>query len=288
MGQWIYINGEIITSTEAKISPEDRGLLYGDGVFETMRVYRGRPFLLEKHIERMLRGSKELEINLGGREQELNNAVKEVIEANGVDNGSLRLTLTRGTGPGGLWPTAPESFQATVMASARPAIPYTSEDYDRGFKAALISFPRNELSPVTRLKSLNFLENILGRKEAQQKETDEGLFINHQGYLAEGTISNIFLVDNGVLYTPPEEAGLLPGITREIILELGEKICQKAVEENLTPSMLKNADEAFLTNSLLEVMPLVELDGKPINSGKPGKTSEVLRERYRDYVKKHV
>ncbi|NLZ28429.1 MAG: aminotransferase class IV, partial [Firmicutes bacterium] len=181
----------------------------------------------------------------------------------------------------------PEFGPSTFFVTSHAGIPYTPEQYRRGFRGALISFPLNEHSPLSGLKTLNCLDHVLGRKEAADRGCDEGIFLNQKHYLAEGTASNLFLVKGGVLYTPPVEAGILPGITRALVIKLADKKI-KLHEQNISPLFLKEADEAFLTNSLLEAMPLVAIEDEPIGRGEPGPVTADLRYLYREYLEKHL
>jgi len=288
MSEWYYLNGNLYPSHREAVLPQNRGLLYGDGLFETIRVYRGKPFLLDLHLERMLQGAEILELNMRTEKKELEDAVMQVIKANNLTGGWLRITLTRGTGAKGLWPSNNPEMEATTMITAGHGAPYSQEQYRQGFRAALVSFPRNENSPVVKLKSLNFLENILGRREAQKKGANEGLFVNQKGNLTEGTVSNLFATCGSKLFTPPPEDGLLAGITRNLVIELAKNQGLEVIEESFTPYFLLRSDEAFLTNSLVEIISLVEVDDIPIGNGKPGELSLKLHHSYQDYTEKGI
>jgi len=276
-----YLNGGIVSLEDAHISLQDRGILYGDGLFETIRVYDGKPFLLEKHIGRMSASASALDIEMPGSVEEINNAVSSLLSANRVKDGSLRMTLTRGAGMQGLWPW--QKGKSTFFITSNSNIPYSSELYREGFKVALISFPLNEYSPQAAHKTLNFLDYLWGRREAEKRGFQEGIFLNQKRYLAEGTVSNLFLLKGEVLYTPPLEAGVLPGITRELILNIAAELVE-VKEENIPPSWLREATEVFLTNSLMEIMPVVKVETQPVNTGEPGLLTGRLRRLYRDYV----
>lgn len=285
MNNLYYLNGRILPVGQPAVSVHDRGLLYGDGVFETVRVYNRKPFALWKHLQRALHGAQILGINLPGGKDILLNAAGELIEALSLNEGSIRISLTRGASAGGLWPEGEHAPTLMITAQARNA--YAADLYRRGFRAAPVSFPRNERSPLVRLKTLNFLENILARREAVSRGLDEGLFLNREGALAEGTVTNLFVVRGGRVYTPPVEAGLLPGITRELTIELALNLPEGFKEEHMPPEVLKKADEAFLTSSLMEIMPLVEFDGKPVGTGNPGQLTRKLQRLYKEYVTGH-
>lgn len=280
-----FLNGEIIPIKEAQVSIFDRGIFYGDGLFETVRVYRGIPFLVNEHVERLTRGADLLGLKVPGRKENICRAVEKIIDANSLHEGVLRLTLTRGFSERGLWPL--EFGPSTFFVTSHAGTPYTPEQYRRGFRGTLISFPLNEHSPLSGLKTLNCLDHVLGRKEAVDRGCDEGIFLNQKHYLAEGTVSNLFLIKGRVVYTPPLEAGILPGITRALVIKLADKKI-KVHEQNISPLFLKEADEAFLTNSLLEAMPLVAIEDEPIGTGEPGPVTSDLQNLYREYLNKYL
>ncbi|HSW35334.1 MAG TPA: aminotransferase class IV [Candidatus Limnocylindrales bacterium] len=274
------LNGVLLPFSEAALSVDDGGLLYGDGLFETLRIYGNRPFSLAQHLQRLETGAAFLEIPLPDR-RELISAVEQVIRANNVQEGSMRITLTGGRGRNLLWPRLSEQG-GTILITIRHSVPYPDHLYSRGSRAVLVSFPRNEASPLTKIKSLNFLENILGKREAVQQGVDEGIFINTKGELCEGTTSNIFLYDGKTLMTPLISCGILPGITRSAVLQLTRETTGIPVEERvLYPEDLEKAEEVFLTASIMEIMPLVEVEGKKISNGVPGPLSKMLLMNYR-------
>lgn len=278
--QICYLNGMLLPLSEAVVSADDGGLLYGDGLFETMRIYAARPLLLERHLQRLQEGAAFLNIPLPGL-WELTAAVKQVIRANAVQEGSLRLTLTGGKGRRALWPR-PQKEKPTLLITVRNTIPYPDHLYRRGCKAVLVGFPRNEASPLVKIKSLNFMENMLGKREAARQGSDEGLFLNTRGELTEGTTSNLFLFDGKTLLTPAIRCGLLPGITRGAVLRLAqEKMGIPAEERVLRSEDFEQAEETFLTASIMEIMPLVEVDGQKIGTGTPGSLSRSLLAEYR-------
>lgn len=273
---WVWLEGRLWRENEVPLVLE-RAIFYGDGLFETLRVCGGQPLFLGEHIRRLMKGAAVLGFATALEPEVLAHAVQETIAANEAEEGSVRLTVIRGRGPG-LYPGT--SAPPLVLVTFRPGVPYASELYERGFKAIFVSFPRNERSPLVYVKSLSFLENILGKKEAAEKGADEGLFRNTAGYLCEGTVSNIFLVREQTLVTPDVASGLLPGIVREVIIRLAREMGLSVEERPVRPEELFGADEAFLTNSLLEVMPLVAVEDRMIGDGKPGPVTRFLREQY--------
>ncbi len=277
MNEIVYLNGSLIPRSQAKVSALDYGFLYGFGLFETMRAYEGQVFRLESHLSRLVRSAELL--GLPVRVPELKDAVRDTIEANRLSDARIRITISAGEGE---MPPGPGTCQKpTVLVLAERYQPYLEEVYQRGFRAVISSIRRNSQSPLSRLKSANYLESLLARQQARETGVDEAVCLNDKGLLAEASMSNIFLVSDGILRTPGEESGILPGITRGVILELALKLGIKALEENIRPSELFQAQEAFLTNSLIEVMPLTEIEGKPIASGRPGALSRRLLAAYR-------
>ena len=277
MNEIVYLNGSLIPRSQAKVSALDYGFLYGFGLFETMRAYEGQVFRLESHLSRLVRSAELL--GLPVRVPELKDAVRDTIEANRLSDARIRITISAGEGE---MPPGPGTCQKpTVLVLAERYQPYLEEVYQRGFRAVISSIRRNSQSPLSRLKSANYLESLLARQQARETGVDEAVCLNDKGLLAEASMSNIFLVSDGILRTPGEESGILPGITRGVILELALKLDIKALEEDIRLSELFQAQEAFLTNSLIEVMPLTELEGKPVASGRPGALSRRLLAAYR-------
>jgi branched-chain amino acid aminotransferase len=296
-----WVNGSLIPPGEPCLAAGERGFLYGDGLFETILLYGGRPFAWERHAARLADGCRVLGIPYP--EREIAAGLEAVLEAlNGSrtpdaggtgagrasasETGSLRLAVTRGANPAGARAVLPQpGMQPTVVITARPGEPYPAGAYRSGQRAVTVSWPRNHLSPIVRLKTLNYLENILGRQEAAAAGADEGIFFNLKGELAEGTASNVFLVfEDGRIATPPAESGLLPGIARSMALALGGGLGLVVGEQAITRREFDRAREAFLTNSLLGIMPLVSCDGRPFGSGAPGEITLRLLEAYRRHL----
>ncbi len=267
----IYLNGKLFPDDKACISPSDRGLLLGDGIFETMRVYKGNIFRLDAHLERFLAGAEFLDIPLPDVGESLSQSLARTLEANALagSDASLRLTLTRGSGPRGLVPSPQAKPTLLITASPLSVTAYPPAT------AIISSICRNEHSPLANLKTLNFLDNVLARQEAVKAGADEALLLNTAGNLAEASAANLFVVFDGILHTPPLSDGPLPGITRAVVLELAEGLDIPAVETSLKPEQLFAAEEAFLTNSLIEVRALVKVDGQNIGDGREG---EITRE----------
>ena len=269
----IYFNGKFVRQDEARLSVLDPGFLYGQGIFETMRAYQGRVFRLDSHIRRLLDSLVIIGIDAPLEAGSLKEAVKRCLKENDLKDAYVRLTVWQG-----------EDNKVKVMAIAKPYRFPGKEDYQKGFKAMLSASRQNEFSPLCRVKSANYLRLLLAYQEAKKNNFDEALLLNTKGFLAEASRSNIFLVKDKCLLTPALDCGCLPGITRDTVLALAGKEKIKAIEARLTLEDLGRAQEAFLTNSLIEVMPLVSLDGKPVNKGAPGEMTQRILKRYRALI----
>ena len=280
----IYIDGEYYSESDAKISVFDHGLLYGDGVFEGIRIYSGRVFRLKEHIRRLFISAKAILLNVGITEEEMEKVVLDTVAKNGLtDSGYIRLLVTRGVGCLGLNPFQCE--KASIVVIADNISLYPEEKYINGLKLITCSTRRPtpaSLSPS--VKSLNYLNNVMAKVEAIHGDAEEGLMLNEQGYIAECTGDNIFVVRDGKVKTPPSASGGLPGITRDVIFEIAEELGVDLTESLLTRYDLYAADECFLTGTAAEVIAAVELDKRPIGDGKPGPVTGRFIERYREIV----
>lgn len=291
MAEIVYLNGRLVPHSEAKLSPFDHGFLYGYGLFETMRAYDGHIFRLDAHLTRLRCSADSIGLTheiLTTEEgkQSLKAACTAMLAANGLKDARIRLTVSAGEGD--MTPDPGTCSSPTVLITARNLDPIPPEKYEAGFKAAIASLRRNSQSPLSRLKSTCYLENSLARRAARAGGYDEAIFLNEQGYLAEGSSTNIFLVSRGELITPCFESGVLPGITRDTVLEIAGTLSIKATERWVEPNELIEAQEAFLTNSILELVPLVSVEGRPVGTGKPGKLTGDLLFAYRKLVEEAV
>jgi branched-chain amino acid aminotransferase len=287
----VYLSGQLVRRSEAKLSPFDHGFLYGYGLFETMRAYNGHIFRLDSHLARLCRSVESIGpthsiLTTDEGKQSLKAACTATLNANGFKDARIRLTVSAGEGD--MTPDPKAWHTPTVLVTARNLKPLPPEKYDTGLKAAVSSLRRNSQSPLSRLKSTCYMENILARTTARAAGYDEAVFLNEQGYLAEGSTTNIFLVSNGEIITPCLESGVLPGITRETVLEITRTSNMKATERWVQLNELIEAQEAFLTNSILELVPLVSVEGRPIGSGKPGRLTRDLLFAYRKVVDEAV
>ena len=281
MDEIVYLNGSLMPRRQARISVMDYGFLYGFGLFETMRAYGGHVFRLNSHLSRLARSAEILGLPIGALD--LKSAVIDTIQANRLSEARIRLTIS--IGKGGMTPDLKTCKKPTVLVLAEDYQPYPEQVYQKGFRAVVSSIRRNSGSPLSRLKSANYLESILARQEARGAGVDEALCLNEKGLLAEASMSNVFLVTYGTLKTPGQESGILPGITREVVLELASQLAINTLEQDIRLGELFHVQEAFLTNSLIEVMPLTEVDGKPIGYGKPGPVTERLIATYKKTVR---
>lgn len=278
----VYINGELVPRREAGISPFDRGILYGYGLFETMRSYGGRVFRLDRHLARLMHSAGKIGLDVGLDPTALEQAIHKTLEANKLSDARIRLTVLAGEGERGLAP--PTSGTLTVIIVAEKLVPPPPQAYEDGIRAAVVSVRRNSQSPLSGIKSIGYLDNLLAHSEAVAAGADEAILLNEQGFIAECSTSNIFLAVEGRLFTPSVESGILLGITREVVLELAQGLGITAGVGEIPLAHLLRADEAFLTNSVVEVMPITGVDGKPIGTGKPGEVTKRLMAAYRELV----
>ena len=284
MEELVYLNGDLIPSSQARLSPFDHGFLYGYGLFETMRSYDNFIFRLHRHLARLNQSAQMLGIAPRIVPFNLEEACHDILVANNLSEARIRITITAGEGD--IVPDPATCHGATIFIVARKLTPLPSEIYERGFKTVLSSWRRNAQSPLSHLKSSCYLESVLARAEARAAENDEALLLNESGFITEGSTSNIFLVFGETLVTPSIASGALPGITREAILELAESLGTKITERDVKTEELTKADEAFVTNSILEVMPVTQFSDKPVGTGKPGMLTQKLMQAYKELVDK--
>ena len=270
----------------AKISVFDRGFLYGDGIFETLRSYKGRIFRLDAHLKRLFCSSRIIKLPISKEKSEIEDLIYTLLDKNNLKDAYVRLTVTRRMESFGLDPGQKSSSNLVIIA--RNFTPKPQSWYKQGIKAVTVKTKQNEFSPLAGIKSLNFLNQIMARLEIKERGADEGILLNTRGHIAEAAASNIFLVSKGRLLTPSLENGVLPGITRQTVLELAPELGLKIAETDVLPSDLKKADEAFLTNSLIELVPLIEVDGKPVGLGSPAPVTKMLHRAYRSLVERET
>jgi len=280
----IFIDGKYYSEQDAKVSVFDHGLLYGDGIFEGIRIYHGRIFKLREHIDRLFCSAKAILLNMPMTHEELVKATVETCRENKLRDGYIRLLVTRGVGNLGLNPNTCK--KASVIIIADKIQLYPKEYYEKGLQIVTVPTTRNlhsALNPA--IKSLNYLNNILAKIEANNAGCEEAIMLNSAGFVAECTGDNVFIIRDGGMFTPPLSAGALYGITRATVMGLARDGGIKVSEPDLTRYDLFNADECFLTGTGAEIIPVVKIDGRVIGDGKPGKVTRMLEESYHSLTK---
>ena len=280
----IYLNGELVDRDKAVVSVFDHGLLYGDGVFEGIRAYNGRVFKLKEHIDRLFCSAKAILLTIPLSHEAITKAVVDSCRRNKIRNGYIRLVVTRGVGGLGLNPNKCKTPSVIVIADKIQVYPPAM--YQRGMDIVTVATTRNLHSAVNpAIKSLNYLNNILAKIEANNAGVEEAIMLNSEGFVSECTADNIFIVKGNHLMTPPLSAGALYGITRGVVMELARENGLSVSEPNLTRYDLFNADECFLTGTGAELIPVVKIDGRVIGDGKPGAITKDLVVRYHALTK---
>jgi branched-chain amino acid aminotransferase len=280
----IYINGKFYDKADAKVSVYDHGLLYGDGVFEGIRVYGGKVFKLAEHIERFFESARHIMLEIPLSRDQLRDAILNTVRINAKHDGYIRLIITRGAGTLGIDPRKTTDPQVIVIVDDISM--YPPELYENGLEIIVASTIRNHPNALNpRIKSLNYLNNILAKIEATRAGCLEAIMLNVHGEVAECTADNIFFVKRGELRTPPLHAGLLEGITRDTVMELAQAADIPVREMTLTRHDVYSADECFLTGTGAEIIPVVKCDGRVIGTGKPGPVTRQLRERFHALVR---
>lgn len=280
----IYIDGEFFDQADAKVSVFDHGLLYGDGVFEGIRFYNGRVFRMEQHMDRLWESAHSICLELPMSRTDLDEALLETIRQNDLRDGYVRLVVTRGVGNLGLNPA--QCKQPSVIIIASTIALYPEEVYRRGL--TVVTVPTRRMGPATlnpAIKSLNYLNNVLARIEANLSQADEALMLNDAGNIAECTADNVFMIKRGQIMTPPITAGALRGITRSVVFDIAAEIGIKISEPDLTRHDLYTADEAFLTGTAAEVIPMIKVDGRVIGNGEPGPLTTRVIARFRELTR---
>jgi len=283
----VYVNGHFVPKEEASVSVFDHGFLYGDGIYETLRAYSGKLFLLSKHLSRLRHSAEAISLKLPLPLEKIGEALCETLNVNKLTEAYVRIHLSRGPGEIGLDPAL--CHAPTMIIVTQPFKDYPPAFYENGVAVAVVTTRRNHplaINPV--IKSTNFLNNILAKIESLKSGAYEGIMLNWEGYVAEGTISNIFTVKHGVLYTPHLDTGILEGVTRDLVLHLARTDHIPTKEIRLKPHDLTSADECFITNTTAEVLPVTRVDGNVIGNGRPGPVTTALREAYQREVARDV
>ena len=279
MGKWVYVSGEYVLKDEAKISVFDHGFLYGDGVFEGIRAYGGRVFRLEEHLQRLWESAKAICLEIPLSRGQLMEKILESLKKNELKDAYIRLVVSRGKGDLGLDPRKCPRAELIIITDKISI--YPEKLYEKGLEVIIASTRRNIPSALNcRIKSLNYLNNILAKIEANREGVPETIMLNKDGYVAECTADNIFIVKDGSLTTPPVWIGILSGITRDAVIEIAQKE-GISVEENIfTPFALYNSDECFLTGTAAEVIPVTKVDGRTIGEGVTGPVTKRLMKKF--------
>ncbi len=280
----IYIDGKFYSEANAKVSVFDHGLLYGDGIFEGIRFYNGRVFRLEEHLERLWDSARSICLEIPMTRQEMNEALLETIRQNDLRDGYIRLIVTRGVGNLGLNPEQCKNPSVIIIAATIAL--YHQDFYRKGLNIITVATRRsNPASLNPAVKSLNYLNNVMARIEANLAGADEALMLNDAGNIAECTADNVFIIKHGQIFTPPITAGALRGITRSIVFDIAAEFDLKVMEADFTRHDIFVADECFLTGTAAEIVPVVKADGRPIGNGKPGPITTRIMARFREMTR---
>ena len=281
--QLIYIDGEYYPKSQAKISVFDHGLLYGDGVFEGIRAYNGTVFKLKEHIDRMYQSAHSMMLQIPLTKEQVTDAVLETLRKNNMKDAYIRLVVTRGVGDLGLDPR--KCPKATIIIIAGAIVLHGNEAKEKGI-TTLVSWVRRHPVDATshEIKSLNYLNSVMAKIEANAAGADEAICLDKNGFVAEGVGENIFIVKNGRLFTPPVCSGALPGITAQVTARLAAKLGAEVTESNITPYQLFNADEVFFTGTAAEIVPIREVNKRQIGDGKPGPITKKLMAAFKKVV----
>ncbi|MDA8229066.1 MAG: branched-chain-amino-acid transaminase [Desulfitobacterium hafniense] len=280
MGIVIYCNGEYVPESEAKVSIFDHGFLYGDGIFEGIRAYHGKVFKLKEHLVRLYESAQSINLHIGISQAEMTEVVLETLRRNNLSNAYIRLVVSRGKGDLGLDPA--KCPRAAVFCIADQIKIFDPVMYEQGLEVKTVAIRRNNPDSLNpRIKSLNYLNNILAKLEANQAGVMEAIMLNQEGYVAEGTADNIFIFRNGVLKTPPLSAGVLEGITRNAVLDIARQLGINTSEELFTRHDLYTSQECFLTGTAAELIPVIKVDGRVLGEGVPGEVFKKLLKEFR-------
>ena len=280
----VYIGGKLYDKADAKISVFDHGLLYGDGVFEGIRAYSGRVFRLQEHVDRLYESAQAIHLKIPILPEETARAIVDTLKVNELTDAYIRVVVTRGAGSLGLDPRKTTDPQVIIITDKISL--YPEELYEHGLKIITAATTRNHPNAVNpRIKSLNYLNNILAKIEGTNAGCLEALMLNHKGEVAECTGDNIFIIKRGELHTPSIASGILEGITRAAVMELAQNAGYTVVERTMDRQDVYTAEECFLTGTAAELIPVVECDGRPIGSGQPGPITRELRQKFQKLVR---
>ncbi len=279
MSYFIFLNDKIVEGTDSHLSTVDRGFLYGDGLFETIRTYNKKPFRLEDHVVRLSNSARFLEIPFNYTLQQISEILEELLIKNDLNNAYVRMTLSRGAEVNGFFPA--EKCAPTFIVYTRPVVSYPLLLYETGMLLITSSIRRSTTCPISKHKTLNYLTNYIIKKEAMKRAAHDAIILNTSDYVTECTVSNIFIVEGRTVLTPSINACILPGITRKVVLELCKARDISVSEELFNLKKVLGADEVFITNSIMEIMPVSRIDGKPIGKSIPGTITKLLQNEYK-------
>ena len=284
---FVYLNGKLVPEEKARVSVFDHGFLYGDGIYETMRAYKGIVFMVDEHIKRLFRSGDLIKLKINLSHEGIKKAIYNSLKKNNLKDAYIRLSISRGQGEIGLDPELCK--KPTFVIIAKQFKEYPEELYLRGVKISIVKTRRNTPEALNpKIKSLNFLNNILAKIEAKEAGAYEAIMLNYKGYLTEGTITNIFFIKDNSLFTPSIEAGILDGITRDLIIRVAERKGIKVTEGLYTPENIYDADETFITNTTLEILPVIKIDKNVIGKGIPGSVTKDLHRSYKEEVERYL
>ncbi len=279
----VWINGEFVPKSQAKVSVFDHGFLYGDGVFEGIRSYGGRVFMLDEHLDRLYESAKSIWLTIPIDKEQMKEAILQTLRNNKLRDAYIRVVVSRGEGDLGLDPRKCPKPNVIIITDRIELFP--NELYERGIEMVTVSVRRNSPQALNpNIKSLNYLNNILAKIEAINAGKPEGLMLTIDGYVAEGTGENIFVIKRGELFTPPAYMGILKGITRQVVMNLAREMGYPVWETVLTLHDVYTADECFITGTAAEIVPVVKLDGRTIGEGVPGPITKALIQKFRAYT----
>ncbi len=280
---WVYLNNQFLKDDQAQISVFDRGFLFGDGIFETLRIYDGRPLFLDRHLQRLHQSCEILELILPTPEPEWEALLQELVERNHLEHSLFRITLSRGVGGLGLDPR--ECSTPTIVIFPRPIPQLSADQRERGIRIAIVNTRRQPSSALpSQVKTLNYMNNILAKQEAVKAQTFDGLMLNTDGHIAECTTSNIFFVKDERIRTPSLQCGILPGITREIVIELAQTKGLIVEEGKYLPQDLFEADECFLTNTGFGVLPVSTIEKKQLITNEPESVTRTIQRLHETHM----
>lgn len=277
----VYIDGQLVPKSQAKISVFDHGFLYGDGVFESIMVFNGVAFKLKEHIDRLYDSAKAICLEIPMSKEEMIKTIVETVRANGFKDAYIRVLVTRGVGDLGLDPRKCRKPSVIIIVDRIKL--FRDEAWSQGVTAIISSVRRDRVDATTHeIKSMNYLNSILAKLEANAVGADEAIMLDERGFVSEGATDNIFIVKKGIIYTPSRASGILPGITRDRVMKLAEELGYKVVEKDITPAELLTADEVFLTGTAAGIVPVVKIAGRVIGDGKPGPITKRLMEKFKE------